>query len=171
MTICRLATTEGVDKRYERAWLKGLKAHFASSSESDDTVDQPGQRLVRRGDIFSVPVWQGQPVSPELDDDEDRSSDDEEERLDLGREDTARRKASGLAWFKITALNYEPLVALEDDFRSSVSSKARAGELGCWVDVGEEGSTTLSLEGLERHRITNREYSKAWHGIGASLSL
>jgi hypothetical protein len=34
----------------------------------------------------------------------------------------------------VTSLEFDPLNPLEEDFQSSVSSKARAGELGCWVN-------------------------------------
>jgi hypothetical protein len=115
---------------------------------------------MRRGDIFAVPVSQGPPFLGTSD--EEIISDDEED------DDYTRNTcplANELVYFKVTTLNYEPLVALEDDFRSSVSSKGRAGEFGCWVDVGDEGTTKLVLEGLERDRVTGRDASRAWHGI------
>jgi peroxin-6 len=97
-------------------------------------------------------------VSP---DEEDSDSDDDEDDI----EPDESRIATALVYFKVTSLGYEPLVPLEDDFRSSVSSKARAGELGCWVDVGEDGETQLVLEGLERDLVGKRDADRAWHGI------
>lgn len=162
VTISRIATTQGVDKRYERAWLKGLKAHLATTTPQTSSSDEaPRHHLTRRGDVFAVPVWKGPPITP--DDEKEVSSDDEE---DINYDSTGRRHATELVYFKVTTLNYEPLMDLEEDFRSSLSSKGRAGELGCWVDIGEEGSTQLVLEGLERDRINGRDAAKAWHGVG-----
>lgn len=120
---------------------------------------------MRRGDIFAVPVWQGRPITSESDDDASSDSDEED---DIDSTSIKHPRATELVYFKVTTLNYEPLVALEDDFRSSLSSKGRAGELGCWVDIGDEGTTQLVLEGLERDRVTGRDAAKAWHGVGKS---
>lgn len=116
---------------------------------------------MRRGDIFAVPVSKGAPISPES---ENEGSSDDEEDIDYASR--GRPLPTELVYFKVTTLNYEPLMDLEADFRSSVSSKGRAGELGCWVDIGDEGMTQLVLEGLERERVTGRDASKAWHGVG-----
>lgn len=160
VTISRIATTQGVDKRYERAWLKGLKEHLTTISGQDcSSDDKSRQHLMRRGDVFAVPVRRGSPLTSESE--KDDSSDEE----DVDYQTSRRPLADELVYFKVTTLNYEPLVALEDDFRSSVSSKGRAGELGCWVDVGDEGTTQLVLEGLERDRVTGRDAAKAWHGV------
>lgn len=163
MTVCRVATTEGVDKRYERSWLRGLRTLFEPRNLrlADDDSSEPLQRVVRRGDTFAVPVWRSTPVG--IGDQEDSDSESDEES-----DDTTSGRATGLVYFKVTALSYEPLVPLEDDFRSSVSSKARSGELGCWVDVGEEGQTQLVLEGMVRDRIASRDAENAWHNIGES---
>lgn len=161
VSVCRLATTEGVDKRYERSWLKGLKIYFAAKKTlSEVQVDETIPRLMRRGDVFGVPVWLDKLRAP---DDEDEDGDDEDE-------DTSDQPPTSTAvvYFRITAINYEPLVALEDDFRSSVSSKARAGELGCWIDVGPDGTTQMVLEGLERRRVAGRRSEIAWHNIRMS---
>lgn len=167
VTISRIATTQGVDKRYERAWLKGLKHHLAITQIPNSSSDGvPRQHLMRRGDIFAVPVWKDTPIVPES---EDEASWEDEESIDYASRD--RPRATELVYFKVTTLNYEPLIDLEDDFRSSVSSKGRAGELGCWVDIGDEGTTQLVLEGLERDRITGRDAAKAWHGVGECFQL
>jgi len=113
---------------------------------------------MRRGDVFGVPVWSDSSSSP---DEEDES---EEEEDDDDNEDRSRAPTA-IVYFKVNAINYEPLVALEDDFRSSVSSKARAGELGCWIDVGTTGVTQMVLEGLERERLAGRRSEIAWHSI------
>ena len=119
---------------------------------------------MRRGDVFAVPVWQGRPI-PEA---EDGASSDSDEEGETVLTSSMRPLASELVYFKVTTLNYEPLMALEDDFRSSLSSKGRSGELGCWVDIGDEGTTQLTLEGLERDRVTGRDAAKAWHCVGES---
>jgi peroxin-6 len=135
--------------------LKGLKSYFAVDTSASGSSDEPVSKLMRRGDVFGVPVWSDTSSSPEEEDAEEEEEDDE----DRSRAPTA------IAYFKVNAISYEPLVALEDDFRSSVSSKARAGELGCWVDVGITGTTQMVLEGLERERLAGRRSEIAWHSI------
>lgn len=114
---------------------------------------------MRRGDTFGVPVWLDS--FPALIDDE-HDEDDEED------DEASSSGPSAIVYFRVTAISYEPLVALQDDFRSSTSSKARAGELGCWIDVGSDGTTQMILEGLERERISARWAEKAWHSIRES---
>jgi peroxin-6 len=163
-----LASTEGVDKRYERAWLTGVREHFVPSPQpSGIGADEPIHKLVKRGDIFSVPVWPEAPLNTERADNGDEAEVDdagseEDEDEDEDHLQTSR-KPTGLVYFKVSAINYDPLVALEEDFRSSVASKARAGELGCWVDVGKEGSTQMTLDGLEREMVSGRSGDRAWH--------
>lgn len=153
ITLARLATTESVDKRYERSWLKGLRSHFGKTSSEDG-------RLVRRGDVLAIPIWQDRPMSSEENiSDEEEGSDDE-----MGR---GKIPATAIAYFQITSLSFDPLVALEDDFRSSLSSKVRAGELGVWTDVG--GDTRMVLTGLERGRISGRQGDLVWRDIGMSF--
>lgn len=156
MTLSRVATAEGVDKRYERAWLRGLKSHFAAT----DSEGERRQRLVRRGDIISVPVWVGKPVA----EDEDVSEDDGN-ASDDGDDAPSTSKPSAVAYFAVTALQFEPLVPPEDDFSSSLASKARAGELGCWVDAGIGGETSLVLAGVERARVAGRAGDQTWHNL------
>lgn len=152
VTLARVATAEGVDKRYERAWLRGLRHHFASGGDEPETH----QRLVRRGDLIAVPVRQGKPLGEGEDIAEEDDDDDDNE---------TKESATALAYFVVTALAFEPLVPLEDDFSSTVSSKARAGELGCWVDAGPGGDTSLVLSGVERNRVAGRSGDLAWHGM------
>jgi peroxin-6 len=129
--------------------LKGLKSYFVVNTSASGASDEPVSKLMRRGDVFGVPVWSDASEDEEEDDDyEDRS-----------------RAPTAIVYFKVNAISYEPLVALEDDFRSSVSSKARAGELGCWIDVGADGTTQMVLEGLERERLAGRRSEIAWHSI------
>jgi peroxin-6 len=150
ITIARVATTEGVDKRYEQSWLKGLRRHFANTEGEEG-------RLVRRGDVFSVPIWQDKPMVAEEDISDEEDSDDECR--------TKLKTPLSVAYFQITSLSFDPLVALEDDFGSSLSSKARAGELGVWADVG--GDTRMVLTGLERSRVSGRGGDLAWWNICA----
>ena len=114
---------------------------------------------------MSVPVWIGKPVTDEEASFSSDDSDDDEETPKSGYE---RNAPTAVAYFIITALSYEPLVSLEEDFRSSVSSKARAGELGCWVDIGDNGATKMVLTGVERARVRGRERDRPWHGIRES---
>jgi peroxin-6 len=121
---------------------------------------------MRRGVVFAVPVWQDSPT--EFEGDAEQGDDDEEHarepygsHVDDG-EDSIHQVSTGVVYFKVTSINYEPLVPLEEDFRSSISSKARAGELGCWIDVGQDGATQMILEGLERDRLADRRLEKAW---------
>jgi peroxin-6 len=121
---------------------------------------------MRRGDIFAVPVWQDNPTSPE-DDAEQEDDDEEDARGPEGShadddEESIHKVTTGIVYFKVTAINYEPMVPLEEDFRSSISSKTRAGELGCWIDVGQDGATQMVLEGVERDRLADRRLEKAW---------
>ncbi|BEI80300.1 hypothetical protein CcaverHIS002_0108290 [Cutaneotrichosporon cavernicola] len=153
MTLARVATAEGVDKRYERAWLRGLRNHFAAGRGDEP---ESHQRLVRRGDVISVPVRQGKPLA---EGEEPEDEDDDEERVE---------KDTALAYFIVTALAFEPLMPLEDDFSSTISSKSRAGELGCWVDAGPGGETSLMLSGVERGRVAGRAGDLAWHGMPAA---
>ena len=109
---------------------------------------------MKRGDVFGVPVCA------------DISSSSGEEEEEEGEDDESRsQEPTAIVYFKVNAIKYEPLVALEDDFRSSISSKARAGELGCWIDVGADGSTQMVLEGLERERLASRRSEIAWYSI------
>ena len=167
ITLARVATAEGIDKRYERSWLKGLKTAFEGNR--DRAADGEGRStLVRRGDVFSVPIWKDRPLDlnhAPADDDtgEDLDSDD---NFDSSKSN--RPPPTTLAYFIITGLSYEPLVPLEEDFGASTSSKARAGELGCWADVGAEGSTKMVLNGIERTRIGKRSGDQTWHGLRMS---
>jgi peroxin-6 len=147
-----------------------VKNYFASDLHTVERgTDTPTSKLIKRGDIFSVPVWQDRLLASESVDDggsEDNSEDEEDDD-----ESTSRRainKATGLVYFKVTAINYDPLVSLEEDFRSSSSSKARAGELGCWIDVGEDGHTQMTLDTVERERISGRAGDRTWHQTGES---
>lgn len=169
VSVSRLATAEGVDKRYEKSWLRGLKRFFTvKSSATGGTPSETSSRLMRRGDIFAVPVWQDGPTSP----DGDVEQNDDDEHVAYGSaedciddiEESTTEVPTGIVYFKVTAINYEPLVPLEEDFRSSISSKARAGELGCWIDVGPDGATQMVLEGVERERLAERRLEKAWCG-------
>jgi peroxin-6 len=143
--------------------------------------DGKGGRLIRRGDVIAVPVYQDRPLLPEQEESpstSDADSSDSEAnaqgapfKLGWNRWDgKGKAKVStGVAYFVVTSLSFDPLVPIEEDFRSSTSSKARAGEMGCWVDVagsgGGKGATRMGLTGLERLRVSGRE------GDRASLSL
>jgi peroxin-6 len=153
ITLARIATTEGVDKRYERSWLKGLRRHFAKASGEEG-------RLIRRGDVLAVPIWQDRPMS------EEEGVSDEES--DEEGSTAVRSPATAVAYFQVTSLSFDPLVPLDEDFRSSLSSKARAGEIGVWVDVG--GNTRMVLTGVERGRVSSRSGDLAWWNIGKSIS-
>ncbi|RXK37810.1 hypothetical protein M231_04900 [Tremella mesenterica] len=174
MTLARIATAEGVDKRYERSWLEGLKSHFKHDSDAEH-----GMRIIRRGDIISVPVRMGKPlpVSNGLQADQDETIDDFEsdpddwgsdgfdENTDIIQPKSPFKPFTGLVFFIVTSLSFEPLVSLEEDFSSSVSSKARAGELGCWVNVGKNGITRMVLNGVDRAGIQLRDIDRHWNGL------
>jgi peroxin-6 len=161
ITMTRIATAEGVDKRYERSWIKGLQDAFASAGQ-EEKESQGSMRMVKRGDVISCPIWAGKPLSEEAEDDSSSDSDDEGDNW--ARQ--SAKKPTALAYFLVTGLSYEPLNAVEEDFRSSISSKARAGELGCWVDAQANGSTRMVLTGVERSRVVRRRDEKIWRGIG-----
>jgi len=166
MTLTRIATTEGVDKRYERSWLRGLQVAFAGDGKGKSREGN-AMRMIQRGDVISIPVWIDKPIvtdeAPK--EDSDSSSDSESEDSVLSAR-TLPRIPTALAYFQVTALSYEPLNSLEEDFRSSISSKARAGELGCWVDVGKHGTTRMVLTGVERFRVSRRKEERAWFNLG-----
>lgn len=165
MTLARIATPEGVDKRYERAWLRGLKSLFTAGSTGKNR-DENGLRMVKRGDIFSIPVWRDKPVASDGESEEEESSSDSDEEGGPWTSRADKRTPTALAYFTVTSLSYEPLNPLDEDFRSTTSSKARAGELGCWVDVGEQGATRMVLTGVERAVLPARSNEQIWHGLG-----
>lgn len=154
ITIARIATAEGVDKRYEESWTEGLRMTFASDTLGPRD-NRNTMRMVKRGDIITCPTWKGSSVS----DDETSESLHGFHRLDRSIH-KARGKPDRLAYFLVTGLSYEPLNSLEDDFRSNLSSKARAGELGCWVDGRVNGQTRIVMTGVERGRIPRRRFDK-----------
>lgn len=159
-----------MDKRYEKAWVRGLRNYFAAKPDPTGGQGQePSTRLMRRGDIFGVPVWLDESSLAESDDEED--DEEEDDRGMAGEAGLEPPASTAIVYFRLTAIHYEPLVALEDDFRSSISSKARAGELGCWIDVGPSGSTQMVLEGLERERVAGRRSEELWHALGESTFL
>ncbi|ORY26690.1 P-loop containing nucleoside triphosphate hydrolase protein [Naematelia encephala] len=168
ITVSRIATAEASDKRYERSWLLGLREHFSGSQggKEPEPKSEPPSQLVRRGDIISVPIWVDRPVESG-DEGEETSSTDESDVSD-GMVSLAPRKGSkptAIGYFIVTGMSFEPLVPIEDDFRSSISSKARAGELGCYVDVGSGGATKMTLAGVERSRICRRSSDRQSHSI------
>jgi hypothetical protein len=63
-------------------------------------------------------------------------------------------------------MSYDPLVPLEQDFASSVSSKARGGELGCWIDVEKTRMVSVGVQ-----RGLGIAGTKRWWGIGKSSHL
>ena len=161
ITLARIATSEGVDKRFERSWVRGLKEVFGSRLMKGDQ----SRRLVRRGDNLSVPVWKDRPKSTGVDGSESEGYDSDDE--DFPDEESDHLGPEFIAYFVVTGLSYEPLVPLEEDFATGISSKARAGELGCWCDVaGEDGSTNMVLAGLERVVVPSRSSYRSWHGLG-----
>lgn len=163
MTLARVATSEGMDKRYERSWLKGLQDAFAS--DTGNIKEGVDSRLIKRGDIIPVPVWIDRPLEADEgpDSETDTDSDGEESGWTIR---STRKQATSLVYFIVTGLSYDPLNSLDEDFRSSVSSKARSGELGCWVDVGKDGSTRMVLNGIERFRVSQRVGERMWHNLG-----
>lgn len=181
MTLARIATTESVDKRYERSWIRGLRSYFTAPCRREmgkvASEDEDGGRLIRRGDVIAVSVYPDRPLSPELEespstsdaDSSDSEGDAQEAPFEIGWKRWGgkgkAKTSTGVAYFVVTALSFDPLVPIEDDFRSSTSSKARAGEMGCWVDVagsgGGKGATRMVLTGLERLRVSGREGDRA----------
>jgi peroxin-6 len=69
MTLARVATTEGVDKQYERSWIRGLRSYFTAPGRREIgkivSEDEDGGRLIRRGDVIAVPVYPDRPLSSE----------------------------------------------------------------------------------------------------------
>ncbi|WWD03593.1 hypothetical protein V865_001647 [Kwoniella europaea PYCC6329] len=159
LTLARIATAEGTDKRYERSWLKGLKSYFSTKNKRQSkgkSKDEADGILVKTGDIISIPVF----ISKPLGDNENVEEEDEDEESD-DRWNDRKPIASSVVYFTITSLSYDPLVPPEEDFRSTLSSKARAGELGCWFDE----STKMVLTGVEKERVRNRDGDLIWHGL------
>lgn len=174
MTLARIATTEGIDKRYERSWLLHLKRYFARQRISEPTAEKNDMRLVRRGDILTLPIERGRPIGGPTEDphsDSDEESDDSCELADGGIQPSRSKQtvAPAVAYFLVTSLSYEPITSLEEDFSSSTSSKARAGELGCWVEAGEDGTTKMVLTGVEMMHIRDRQADRSWHRQGINL--
>ncbi|WWC91585.1 uncharacterized protein L201_006531 [Kwoniella dendrophila CBS 6074] len=173
ITLARIATSEGVDKRYERSWLKGLKSFF--SDKRDDKNKGKGKetefmnKLVKRGDMIPIPVYLSKPLSSEENTDaqDDSDGDEDEDGLQTSFNwGSSKSPNTAVVYFTITSLSYDHLVPLEEDFKSSISSKARAGELGCWVDVNNE--TKMVLTGMEKDKIDNRQGDLVWYNIDPS---
>jgi hypothetical protein len=76
---------------------------------------------------------------------------------------TSRCRPDNLVYFQVTDMTYDPLVPLEQDFASSVSSKARGGELGCWIEVERTRMISLGVQ-----RGLGISGSKKWWGTGES---
>ncbi|KAJ9104628.1 hypothetical protein QFC21_002126 [Naganishia friedmannii] len=147
-----------VNKQYEKQFTEGLRQFF----ESD--VGSNGKRVVRQGDVIAVPIC--------------TATSDEDGEMSLLRrkpryvESTLygfevkanmrpiARRPDNLVYFVITNITYEPLVPLEQDFASSVSSKARGGELGCWIDVDKTRMISIGVQ-----RGAGYAGTKAWWGI------
>ncbi|WVQ84914.1 hypothetical protein IAT38_007077 [Cryptococcus sp. DSM 104549] len=160
ITLARLATAEAVDKRYERSWLKGQEKVLRRMQEEGGEGE-----LVRRGDVLPVPAWVDRPLTDAerqngLEGSDDSSDDEELSSSAFGNQHPAP-KPTAVVYFLVTSLSYDPLIPLEEDFRSSLTSKARAGELGCWVG----GETKMVWLGLEKGRVESREGDLGWHGI------
>ena len=172
MTIARIATAEGLDKAYERGWIKGLRRYFSQRSHSSH--EEAKGRLVRRGDVFALPISPLRPITAEeplsSDSESDTDSDNDGPSAKTHMKMGKGGQKVALAWFVITGLSFDPLVPLEEDFRSSASSKARAGELGCWADVGDKGETKVVLAGVERARLGGKGRERRWYDIRESDS-
>lgn len=128
--------------------------------------------MVRRGDILGIPVWLDKTLTDEErqksiaaesggDADSDSESDSPSPRFSK-----IPPAPTSIIYFAVTSISYNPLVPIEEDFRSSTTAKARAGELGCWVGDGTE----LVYEGLEKVRIEKKGWDKRWSGIRTQLS-
>lgn len=72
-------------------------------------------------------------------------------------------RSDALVYFQVTDMTYDPLVPLEQDFASSVSSKSRGGELGCWIDVEKTRMISVGVQ-----RGLGIAGTKRWWGIGMS---
>ena len=164
ITVSRIATAEGVDKRYERSWIKGLQQVFTHQTSHKSGIDS--MKMVKRGDVITCPIWIGKPITSDDPVEEPSSDSDSNDDGAWGHQSRQKQRPTALAYFLVTALSYEPLNPLEEDFRSSVSSKARAGELGCWIDAGKNGQTRMVLTGVERNRICHRGPDRLSWGIG-----
>lgn len=123
--------------------------------------------MVRRGDILGIPVWLDKTVT---DDERQKSiAAESEDDTDSGSESDSPSPffskipstPTSIVYFAVTSISYNPLVPIEEDFRSSTTAKARAGELGCWIGDGTE----LVYEGLEKARIEQKGWDKRWCGI------
>ncbi|KAK6909470.1 hypothetical protein I203_103489 [Kwoniella mangroviensis CBS 8507] len=160
LTLARIATAEGTDKRYERSWLKGLKSYFSTKNKrqsKEKSKDEADGILVKTGDIISIPVC----ISKPLGDNENIKEEEDDDEENDDNWNSRKPVASGVVYFTITGLSYDPLVPPEEDFRSTLSSKARAGELGCWFNE----STKMVLTGVEKERVRNRDGDLSWHGL------
>ncbi|ODN81514.1 hypothetical protein L202_01936 [Cryptococcus amylolentus CBS 6039] len=168
ITIARIATAEGGDKRYERSWLDGQGGIFGIRANGrgwegerkeeegkKEEEKEEGRKVVRRGDILAVPGWIGKPLT-----------EGERQSYPSSNPYQAHQKPrpSTLIYFIITSIAYDPLVPIEEDFRSSVVSKARAGELGCWAG-GEGGEGRVVWSGLDRVRVGRRSRDRGWFGM------
>jgi peroxin-6 len=161
---------ESVDKRFERSWLSGLKTYFAENGVKDADNHLRGI-LIKRGDVIAVPVWPGTQVeNAEQGPNPEPNGNGTEQAFESAKGDDVwandKPKPSGVCYLIVTSLSYDPLVPLEEDFTFSTTSKARAGELGCWVHGGGAEMTKIVLLGVERGRVLNRGVDGTWHGTG-----
>ncbi len=132
LTLARIASSHSTNKRYEGVFNGALRDFFESR-------DGKRRRVLRRGDVIAVAV-------PELGD----AADEDDETTSVA--------PAHLVYFLVTDMNYDPLVPLEQDFESSMSSQARAGELGCWVDPQKVKMATHGL----RHAVGFRGDQSYW---------
>lgn len=71
-----------------------------------------------------------------------------------------------LEYFVISKVTSQPIIPLEDDFTSSVSSRCRSGEFGCWMDPRR---TRVEVVGSQN--LLGLPGSKAWWDLRKSLLL
>nr|ODN94085.1 hypothetical protein L203_00260 [Cryptococcus depauperatus CBS 7841] len=162
ITLSRLATAEAVDKRYERSWLQGQLQMFRSKNEGKKK-EKNIKKVIQRDDIFAVPAWLDKPLSDEERQDTAYENSNIDFKMECPSSFLSERKprSTALIYFKITSVTCDTLLPIEEDFHSSLTAKARAGELGCWIDEG----TKVVWEGLTQGRVDRRMIDRGWFGL------
>ncbi|KAF7359478.1 Peroxisomal biogenesis factor 6 [Mycena sanguinolenta] len=128
VTIARVASPISVDRAYQPAFLRSLKAYFNDS-----------KRLVKQGDLIAV----GVDTDTNFADGTDTEVQDMEKYMTLQRTDE-------LVFFLITNIEHDVMSGTEQISNRDSYLDSTMGELGCWIDPSV---TRLIQSGVEHCRV------------------
>ncbi|KAI5124021.1 hypothetical protein M0805_003853 [Coniferiporia weirii] len=132
MTLARVVSPLSLDRAYQNALFRSVKLYFETA-----------RRLVKKGDIISVPLGRDYASSSEASADLDASCDIDDESSGMT---TDNKWQNGVGYFKITNLVYDVVDVCNGDQKIDAFSGTTFGELGCWID---SSMTRVIQTGLE----------------------